>query len=751
MNNAIEYWDKEIVHRHVGVELNWLYQFLDERQIKKISFIDIGGNVGKFYDELSNKYEIDHCVIVEPSKKLYDYMVQKYRDKKNVTLFNFGISENNGLYHFDDSGIDYWNSRDLNDSINLGVFKMNNSEGNVQFYNVDFFVRNYSTIKPKDITFIKIDTENRDLHILKDLKKYLRENKINPFILFENNFHNDMSFEEAKKIIDEFCETCGYEKVDLTRPGDSFIKPIEYTNDKKKYNMKSIYKLLYDFKIDKKYWDKTSLSGEDYSLRSKPAPYLRTAIEIAKILGLKTVVEIGATRFAVTQKCLDYFDKKFEAYDSPSCCTDGHCGFFFGEYGFDVHAVDINEHCISQIKWSYQNLNKELPNNVFIEIPKDGIDFLKNFNKKIDVLLLDGWDVGTPNYALRHLEAFEAAKDKLSDIHLILIDDTDFRTEDGGKDALLSPHLIELGYIPLFNGRQTLFINTLDFELKNEIKVPSPVSMEYVEIELLPYEYDNSNYNTEFPNPKKVILSMTTVPSRLNEIREGWGMKPVLDILLNLSYTNYEIHLNIPYVSKNNNEEYVIPNWLIDLSNSNTKLKIFRCNDYGSITKIVPTLIRVTDPEQIIITVDDDLLYMDGFIQYFLKKEIEYVDSALGFAGIGSYDGSCHLCATVKKDTKIKIIEGYKTAFYKRKFFTEDFFSDFVGQSWNDDLLISAHLSKNNIDKYVLNYNRDTDFRSRVESFPCIRTVSNERSGCSWFRDKNINDNNQEIHQKYIK
>ena len=74
------------------------------------------------------------------------------------------------------------------------------------------------------------------------------------------------------------------------------------------------------------------------------------------------------------------------------------------------------------------------------------------------MLFLDGWDKGTPNYAEKHLEAYFAAKDKLSEINLILIDDTDYITTDGGKDMLLSPILLDEGYIPLFNGRQTLFL-----------------------------------------------------------------------------------------------------------------------------------------------------------------------------------------------------------------------------------------------------------------------------------------------------
>ena len=223
--------------------------------------------------------------------------------------------------------------------------------------------------------------------------------------------------------------------------------------------IKEIYKLLHDFKVDKKFWTYDSLTGHDYDfVRSKPAPYTKKAIEIAKLLNLKTVVEIGSTRFALTQKCVDYFNEKNNAYLSPPCCCDGHGGFFWVDAGFEVHTVDIDENCINGVKWSFGNLQREVPENIHIHIPKDGIEFVKEFDKKIDVLFLDGWDKGTPQYAEKHLECYEASLGKLSKTHLILIDDTDYITEDGGKDKLLSPRLLDDGYIPLFNGRQTLFL-----------------------------------------------------------------------------------------------------------------------------------------------------------------------------------------------------------------------------------------------------------------------------------------------------
>ena len=234
----------------------------------------------------------------------------------------------------------------------------------------------------------------------------------------------------------------------------------------------------------------------------------------------------------------------------------------------------------------------------------------------------------------------------------------------------------------------------------------------------------------------KVILTLTTIPNRLTNN----SFKIVIDKLLNLIYQNYEVHLNIPYTCKKTNEEYVVPEWL-DLIN-NPKLKIFRTEDYGSLTKILPTIMRLDrNDETILITIDDDLEYIDGFIEYHLEKRKLYPNSALGFAGLSAIDGSCHFCTTLEKDTRVKILEGYKTISYKNSFFKGDFFDEFVGNSWSDDIVLSAYLGKHNIEKIVMNYNRDIDFNPRVESFPIVGHLPNERGGCFWYRNENVSDN----------
>jgi hypothetical protein len=225
-----------------------------------------------------------------------------------------------------------------------------------------------------------------------------------------------------------------------------------------------IWTIVYNFKVDKKFWTKRHLTGPEHTNeRSKPAPYLHAIYRIAQKLELKRVVDIGSLRYAVSPKCLEYFNSDpINPIVAPPCCNDGHSSFFWAYLGFETHTVDIEEHCLVAIRQSYENIKQPRPDNLITHIPEDGIKFLERFDKPIDILFLDGWDVGTGGYREKHVEAYLAAEDRLSQPHhLVAIDDTDFDIPNEGKDGLLSPLLISKGYTPLITGRQTIFINTI--------------------------------------------------------------------------------------------------------------------------------------------------------------------------------------------------------------------------------------------------------------------------------------------------
>ena len=222
-----------------------------------------------------------------------------------------------------------------------------------------------------------------------------------------------------------------------------------------------ILKACDSFKVTTLYWDHDTLTHEENDLRNYPAPWIKKTIELLNIVEGKVVVEIGSTRREVTQSCLDYFNNSYivTPAQAPACCQDGHSTCFWADAGFETYTVDVDERCIEQLTNQYKyHIKKPITENLHICIPQDGIQFLKDFDKKIDLLFLDGWDKGTHEYAERHLEAFLAAEDKLADFHIISIDDTDFNTESAGKDRLLTPHLLENNYIKVLWGRQTVFV-----------------------------------------------------------------------------------------------------------------------------------------------------------------------------------------------------------------------------------------------------------------------------------------------------
>lgn len=229
---------------------------------------------------------------------------------------------------------------------------------------------------------------------------------------------------------------------------------------------------------------------------------------------------------------------------------------------------------------------------------------------------------------------------------------------------------------------------------------------------------------------------MTTVPDRLLEPRDYMGAKIGLKTILNQSCSNYRIHFNIPYKYNLTNQKIDIPDWLKNYEKKYKHLEIYRTDDYGPITKLLPTLQRIKNNESIIITVDDDLLYMPEMVDYHLLLRKKYPSSAVGFAGISAIDGSCHFCTTLKKDTRVKILEGYKSVSYKREFFNlEEFTNNFALKTWNDDISISAYLGYKNIQKIAASYDNDTDFSPRVESFPVSNHAPTEFSGCYLFRN----------------
>ena len=196
----------------------------------------------------------------------------------------------------------------------------------------------------------------------------------------------------------------------------------------------------------------------DQSIRKRPYIFIKQALDKISNVSHKIIVEIGSMRKPCDHDLDDY---------SQECCNDGHSSLLLARGSDEFHTVDINMECSKLTRSELKKYNLWSKSNVYCG---DGIKFLENFDKKINLLYLDAWDVEFPNHAEKHLEAFKIAESKLSENAVILIDDTDigfsaergFHNDEeclGGKGRLLIPFLLETGkFEMLFKGRQTCFL-----------------------------------------------------------------------------------------------------------------------------------------------------------------------------------------------------------------------------------------------------------------------------------------------------
>lgn len=126
----------------------------------------------------------------------------------------------------------------------------------------------------------------------------------------------------------------------------------------------------------------------------------------------------------------------------------------------------------------------------------------------------------------------------------------------------------------------------------------------------LHYDSDDMKYIKNYKKLKKymdcrVVVSLTTTPARIKDI------KPILRSLLDQTIKIDKIILNIP--NSCNGIKYNIPEEYKNMC------EIYNCGrDYGPGTKFMPTILRETSANTIIILLDDDYIYSKDFLKYIL-------------------------------------------------------------------------------------------------------------------------------------
>jgi hypothetical protein len=195
----------------------------------------------------------------------------------------------------------------------------------------------------------------------------------------------------------------------------------------------------------------------------------------------------------------------------------------------------------------------------------------------------------------------------------------------------------------------------------------------------------NNVFENFFNSKPNIYISLTTSPTRIDKIEH------LLKSLSEQTIKPYKIVLNLPHVFKRTNQTFdKIPEFI----NKYPLVQINRVDDIGPITKIIGSLNVVENPEDIIISVDDDIKYNENMIEILTEIGTIFPNAAVTgttFILDENIDGIQY----------VKLVEGYGGVLYRKKFF-DNFNVDELNKMdkvcfFADDLIISNHLSKNKI------------------------------------------------------
>jgi hypothetical protein len=197
---------------------------------------------------------------------------------------------------------------------------------------------------------------------------------------------------------------------------------------------------------------------------------------------------------------------------------------------------------------------------------------------------------------------------------------------------------------------------------------------------------------------------MTTLPSRIDHIRAA------LESVIAQTAPIEHIEMNVPYVCVRTNEPYVLPKWLEEMD----RVKLFRTDDYGPITKVAPTLLRHKDEQHTYIwSVDDDFAYPTNQLELLCRYHHSSKYRILARHG-GNFlaDGSVQF---LFGEVEVSMFEGFGTVLYPPACIGEDFLeyvqktSENMDCRKNDDVVLSFYFSSRHVPIYLCNRPTETE------------------------------------------
>jgi hypothetical protein len=243
-------------------------------------------------------------------------------------------------------------------------------------------------------------------------------------------------------------------------------------------------------------------------------------------------------------------------------------------------------------------------------------------------------------------------------------------------------------------------------------------------------KYYDKNYSKlpRINSKRKVVVSMTTIPSRINKL------KPTLASILDSNYKVDKIYLNISKYSLKG-EKYIIPKWLQKMKNVSIN---WIKRDLGPATKLIPILKK--EKKTIIIIIDDDVIYgsklIENYIDVFYKKKCALTIFGNNIKN-GKLENEFPSFLQYREGYYVDTLKGHDSFLVTPEMFPVEVFNYKKAPKecfWVDDIWFSGWLRYNKVKIYSLGFNR--------QNIPI--TNSNHLNTPSLSEGKNLNDKNNE-------
>ena len=206
-------------------------------------------------------------------------------------------------------------------------------------------------------------------------------------------------------------------------------------------------------------------------------------------------------------------------------------------------------------------------------------------------------------------------------------------------------------------------------------------------------------------NNYRIIVTLTTIPSREKAVLK------TIESLKNNTIKPDIIYVNLRKVVVRINKEFS-ENFKDQLLNAGATIN--ECKDYGSLTKLIPIINIETDPNTLIITADDDIIYKPRFIEG-LVTGYNMFNTVVAYSGIAYPDTALEVLGRVdylcfqKNGSLTQIVESGFGTIIKREWLNNFPIVPEETQNCNnymymcDDYFVSLYFDTVGIKKTIIN------------------------------------------------